>query len=74
MLFRSFLDFKIDLLSLLSSRYEIIELLGRGGMGNVYRIVDKKINEEIALKFLNPEIPDEKMIDRFKNDLMLVGD
>ncbi len=74
MLFRSFLDFKIDLLSLLSSRYEIIELLGRGGMGNVYRVVDKKINEEIALKFLNPAIPDEKMIERFKNDLMLVGD
>jgi len=43
-------------------------------MGNVCRVVDKKINEEIALKFLNPAIADEKMIECFKNELMLVGD
>jgi len=60
---------EIDRGTVLSSRYEIIELLGRGGMGNVYRVVDKKINEEIALKFLNPAIADEKMIERFKNEL-----
>ncbi|MGD8535663.1 MAG: protein kinase [Candidatus Aminicenantes bacterium] len=60
---------EIDRGTVLASRYEIIELLGRGGMGNVYRVVDKKINEEIALKFLNPAIADEKMIERFKNEL-----
>jgi len=30
----------------LAGRHEIIEELGRGRMGNVYRVLDKKINEE----------------------------
>jgi serine/threonine protein kinase/Flp pilus assembly protein TadD len=51
-------------------RYEIIEELGKGGMGKVYRVLDKKIEEEVALKLLNPEIAsDQKIIDRFKNEL-----
>jgi serine/threonine protein kinase len=33
----------------LAGRYEILEELGRGGMENVYRVVDKKINEEVDL-------------------------
>ncbi len=56
----------------IAERYEIIEELGRGGMGNVYRVVDKKINEEIALKLLHPVIAaEEKTIERFKNELIL---
>ncbi|MCK4759885.1 MAG: protein kinase [Candidatus Aminicenantes bacterium] len=56
----------------IADRYEIIEELGRGGMGNVYRVVDKKINEEMALKLLHPVIAAEKKtIERFKNELKL---
>jgi len=56
----------------IANRYEIIEELGRGGMGNVYRVVDKKINEEMALKLLHPAIAvEEKTIERFKNELKL---
>jgi serine/threonine protein kinase len=56
--------------STLSNRYEIIEELGKGGMGRVYRAVDKKINEEVALKLLVPEIASNlKTIERFKNEL-----
>jgi len=51
-------------------RYEVIEELGRGGMGSVYRVEDKKVNEEIALKLINPEIAqDRKIIDRFSHEL-----
>ncbi len=32
-----------------AERYEIIEELGKGGMGKVYRVEDKKIKEEVAL-------------------------
>ena len=55
-----------------ADRYEIIEELGRGGMGKVYRVEDQKIREEIALKLIKPEIASNvKTIERFKNELRL---
>ena len=54
-----------------AERYEIIEELGRGGMGRVYRVMDKKINEEVALKLIRPEIADSKTIERFGNELKM---
>lgn len=55
---------------LFAGRYEVIEELGRGGMGSVYRVEDKKVSEEIALKLINPEIArDRKIIDRFSHEL-----
>jgi TolB-like protein len=58
--------------SLFAGRFEVIEKLGRGGMGTVYRVVDKQINEEIALKLLRPDIAsDPRVVARFKNELKL---
>jgi len=54
-----------------AGRYEIIEELGKGGMGKVYRVLDKKINEELALKLIKPEIADIKTIERFGNELKM---
>jgi len=55
-----------------ANRYEIIEELGRGGMGKVYRVEDKKIKEEVALKLIKPEIAsDKKTIERFSNELKM---
>ncbi len=55
-----------------AERYEIIEELGRGGMGRVYKVFDKKIKEVIALKLIRPEISaDESTIERFNNELRL---
>jgi serine/threonine protein kinase len=57
---------------LFADRYEIIEELGTGGMGRVYRVFDKKIKEEIALKILKPEISsDRKTVERFGNEIRL---
>jgi serine/threonine protein kinase len=54
----------------LAGRYEIIEELGQGGMGKVFRVYDHKISEVIALKLIRPEIGvQDKAIERFKNEL-----
>jgi len=51
-------------------RYQIIEELGRGGMGRVYKAQDKEINEKVALKLITPEIAkDKNTIERFRNEL-----
>lgn len=53
-----------------AQRYDIIEELGKGGMGKVYRVDDTKIQEEIALKLIKPEISmDQNTIERFRNEL-----
>jgi serine/threonine protein kinase/tetratricopeptide (TPR) repeat protein len=56
--------------SVFGDRYQIIEELGKGGMGRVYKALDTKINEKIALKLIKPEIAsDKKTIERFSNEL-----
>jgi serine/threonine-protein kinase len=58
--------------TILAGRYEILEALGKGGMGEVYRVRDTKLDEEMALKLLKPDIAsDEIMIERFRNELKL---
>jgi serine/threonine protein kinase/Flp pilus assembly protein TadD len=55
---------------LFAGRYEIIEELGTGGMGRVYRAHDTKLNEEVALKLIKPEIAAERRaVERFRNEL-----
>jgi serine/threonine protein kinase len=58
--------------STFAGRYQIIEELGKGGMGRVYKVNDTEIKEKIALKLLKPEIAsDEKTIERFRNEIKL---
>jgi serine/threonine-protein kinase len=58
--------------STFAGRYQIIEELGKGGMGRVYRAIDKKLNEEVALKLIKHEIAsDEKTLERFGNELKI---
>jgi serine/threonine protein kinase/Flp pilus assembly protein TadD len=55
-----------------AGRYQIVEELGRGGMGAVYKALDTRISEEVAIKLLRPEIAaDEKTLERFSNELKL---
>jgi len=58
--------------SVFASRYQVIEELGKGGMGRVYKALDTEVNEKIAIKLIKPEIAKEKKtIERFRNELRL---
>ena len=58
--------------TMFAGRYEIIEELGSGGMGAVFRVQDKKLNEEVALKLIKPEIAsDKKTLERFSQELKI---
>jgi serine/threonine-protein kinase len=53
-----------------AGRYQIIEELGKGGMGKVYKVFDTKVKEKIALKLIKPEIiSDQETVERFRNEL-----
>jgi len=58
--------------TIFANRYEIIEELGKGGMGRVYRAYDKQLEEEVAIKLLKSEIVAyKKTLVRFKNEIKL---
>ena len=58
--------------SIFAGRYEVLDELGSGGMGKVYRVFDRKLSEEVALKLIRPEIAaNRKTIERFKNELKI---
>jgi TolB-like protein/tRNA A-37 threonylcarbamoyl transferase component Bud32 len=55
-----------------AGRYQIIEELGKGGMGRVYKVFDTKIKEKVALKLIKPEVAsDPETVERFSNELKL---
>ena len=58
--------------SLLADRYEIHEEIGSGGMGMVYRALDRELNEQVAIKTLRAEMLREPgLLDRFKSEIRL---
>jgi tetratricopeptide (TPR) repeat protein/predicted Ser/Thr protein kinase len=58
--------------TLLGERYEILALLGEGGMGAVYKAKDREVGHLVALKVIRPELANQQAIlNRFKQELIL---
>jgi eukaryotic-like serine/threonine-protein kinase len=58
--------------AVLAGRYEIIQLLGRGGMGAVYKARDSELDRTVALKLIRPELArNPEILRRFKQELIL---
>lgn len=56
----------------LGNRYEILQLLGEGGMGAVYKALDREVERVVALKVIRPELArNADVLRRFKQELIL---
>lgn len=52
-----------------NNRYTVLDLIGRGGMGCIYKVHDNVLGEDLALKTLLPQFVTDKMVvDRFLNE------
>jgi len=58
--------------TVLGTRYEILQLLGQGGMGAVYKAKDLELDRVVALKVIRPELAiNPEILQRFKQELIL---
>lgn len=54
----------------ISERFETLSILGSGGMGTVYKVKDKSLDQIFALKVLRPELAgDREAVQRFKQEI-----
>ena len=56
----------------IAGRYEVLQLLGEGGMGAVFKAMDRQLDRVVALKVIRPELAGHPtVLHRFKQELLL---
>ena len=54
-------------------KYRVLDKIGRGGMGTVYRAHDDTLDRDVAIKVLNPELNDPEVVQRFRAEAVTVA-
>ena len=54
-------------------KYRVLDRVGRGGMGTVYRAIDETLHREVAIKVLNAELNDPEVARRFRAEAITVA-
>ncbi len=54
-------------------KYRVLDRVGRGGMGTVYRAIDETLHREVAIKVLNAELNDPEVARRFRSEAITVA-
>ncbi|HDP35956.1 MAG TPA: serine/threonine protein kinase [Candidatus Hydrogenedentes bacterium] len=63
-------DFKPG--DIINDRYTVIKLIGRGGMGSIYKVHDRVLDEDLAFKVLLPYFAaEQEVVDRFINEVRI---
>src|SRR4030095_568245 len=58
--------------TMLAGRYEVLDILGQGAMGAVYKAKDHELDRWVAIKVIQPELSSSQaMLKRFKQELIL---
>src|SRR5215471_5073035 len=62
----------IEVGSVVGNRFEILQLLGEGGMGAVYKAHDRELEKDVALKLIRAELASNpEILQRFKQEIIL---
>lgn len=54
-------------------KYRVLDRVGRGGMGTVYRAIDETLQREVAIKVLNAELNEPEVAKRFRGEAITVA-
>src|SRR5437764_2737811 len=55
----------------IAERFQIVQFIGRGGMGEVYKAIDRRLDEHIAIKVILPDLLSKNTIARFRQEVLL---
>jgi serine/threonine-protein kinase len=54
-------------------KYRIVEQIGRGGMGTVYKAIDETLDRRVAVKLLNADLIDPDAVERFRREALMLA-